>query len=159
MKRWWERFGRAGFLHDGEIGLVLAEAVSPCRKKGTVLTYRYLIVRLSDGEAVGRCDLRVGENAALYIAGHIGYRIDEPYRGHRYAEKACRLLLGLARKKRMKTVVITCRPDNAASRRTCERLGGRLEAVVPVPPDHDLYLQGDREECRYRIELSAPRRR
>ncbi|MPN47861.1 hypothetical protein SDC9_195465 [bioreactor metagenome] len=77
----------------------------------------------------------------------------ESFRGHRYAAKACSLLLKLAKKHRMPQVVITCRPDNLASRKTCERLGARLSGIVTLPSDSPLYQQGDREECRYIINF------
>ena len=40
------------------------------------------------GTQVGCCNLRLGHSGALYYAGNIGYRIDEPYRGRHYAGKA-----------------------------------------------------------------------
>ncbi len=48
---------------------------------------------------------------------------------------------------------ITCNPENVASRRTVERLGGRLIDVVPVPRDNSLYSAGDRRKVRYRVDL------
>ena len=76
-----------------------------------------------------------------------------PARGRRYAERSCRLLFPLARAHGIKTLWITCNPDNFASRRTCERLGMRLIDTVPVPDTDPLYARGDRVKCRYRIEL------
>ena len=70
-----------------------------------------------------------------------------------FAERAARLLLPLARAHGQQTLWITCNPDNAASRRTCERLSASYVDVVPVPRDNALYSQGDREKCRYRLDL------
>lgn len=36
---------------------------------------------------MGQCDLRIGYNERLYYGGHIGYQIDEKYRGHHYSKK------------------------------------------------------------------------
>lgn len=102
----------------------------------------------------GGLGLRIGQNASLELYyGHIGYHVYPPARGNRYAERACRLLLPLARRHGLRHLWITCNPDNRASRRTCERLGGELIDVIPVPDGEPLYLRGDREKCRYRIAL------
>ena len=111
--------------------------------------YRFSIVENTTGSIVGHCDLRVGFHSHLYYSGHIGYGINEAYRGHGYAGEACLLLLELAKRHHMPQVIITCRPDNLASVRTCERLGARPLGLVDVPTDHDLYRDGDRILCRY----------
>jgi tagatose 1,6-diphosphate aldolase len=85
--------------------------------------------------------------------GHFGYRVYPFARGHHYAERACRLLLPLARRHGIQPLWITCNPDNLPSRRTCERLGAKLVEIVPVPPRDPLYLRGDHEKCRYRLDL------
>ena len=121
-------------LEDGEVALRLQETAASAPELGGVPVYRFAIVRRADGRTVGRCELRVGFSETLYYAGNIGYSVDKPERGHGYAKRACLLLLQLARRHRMPQVVITCRPDNAPSRRICESLGARLR---------------DREECRY----------
>jgi tagatose 1,6-diphosphate aldolase len=53
----------------------------------------------------------------------------------------------------MKTLWITCNPDNYASRRTCERLGAEMVEIVPLPSNNVLYQRGEREKCRYRLDL------
>ncbi|HEY8750186.1 MAG TPA: GNAT family N-acetyltransferase [Tepidisphaeraceae bacterium] len=102
----------------------------------------------------GGIGLRIGRarNVEMYY-GHLGYHVYPPARGRRYAERACRLLFPLARRHGLKTVWITCNPDNFASRRTCERLGGVLISIVAVPDDDPLYARGELEKCRYRIDL------
>ncbi len=102
----------------------------------------------------GSISLRIGHSPNLdFYLGHIGYHVLPPSRGHHYAERACRLLLPLARAHEHKVMWITCNPENAGSRRTCERLGAKLVETVNVPRDNPLYQQGDREKCRYRLEL------
>lgn len=104
----------------------------------------------------GGIGLRVGSTHAIEMYyGHFGYHVYPPARGFHFAERACRLLLPLAYRHGLKTLWITCNPDNYASRRTCERLGGRLVSIVPVPEDDPLYQRGEREKCRYRVDLSG----
>lgn len=102
----------------------------------------------------GGINLRVGVTRPLELYyGHVGYHVYPPARGQHYAERACRLLLPLARWHGMRTLWITCNPGNHASRRTCERLGARLEEIVPVPKNDPLHARGETEKCRYRIDL------
>ena len=102
----------------------------------------------------GSISLRIGHSLNLdrYL-GHIGYHVLPPARGRRFAERAVRLLLPLARAHGHQHLWITCNPDNSASRRTCERLGAACVDIVPVPRGNTLYAQGDRQKCRYRLLL------
>jgi predicted acetyltransferase len=102
----------------------------------------------------GGIGLRIGDthNLRSYI-GHVGYNVYPPARGRHLAERATRLLFPLARLHGLKTLWITCNPDNIASKRTCERLGGQLIDIVPVPEENELYTRGEVTKCRYRIEL------
>jgi RimJ/RimL family protein N-acetyltransferase len=102
----------------------------------------------------GTITLRVGTTPALErYYGHIGYHVFPPARGRHLAERACRLLLPLARRHGLRTLWITCDPANAASRRTCERLGMHFVETVAVPPTDPLYARGERAKCRYRLDL------
>ena len=115
--------------------------------------YHFLICD-SAGTAVGGCNLRLGHSEALYYAGNIGYIIEEPYRGRHYAGKACLLLFELARRHGMRYVIITCNPDNWASRKTCEYAGGELVEIVELPEDNDMRVEdGETEKCVYRFQL------
>jgi tagatose 1,6-diphosphate aldolase len=103
----------------------------------------------------GGLNLRIGHQFELVMYhGQIGYHVYPPLRGNHYAERACRLLLPLARRHGIDPVWITCNPDNFASRRTCERLGGKLVEIVPVPAENPLFARGEIEKCRYRIDLT-----
>jgi hypothetical protein len=102
----------------------------------------------------GTVTLRVGSTPAVDLYyGHVGYHVYPPARGRHLAERACRLLTGLARRHGIDTLWITCDPRNAASRRTCERLGMELVETVTVPKADPLYSRGEREKCRYRLLL------
>lgn len=106
------------------------------------------------GTQVGGCNLRLGHSEALYSVGNIGYKIDEPYRGHHYAGKACKLLFELARRQGMEYVIIVCAPSNQPSRKTCEWLNGELLETVELPEDDKRrQLTGDVYRCIFRFSL------
>lgn len=104
----------------------------------------------------GGVSLRVGsnDNLRMYL-GHVGYHVFPPARGRHYAERSVRLLLPLARRHGMTELWITTNPENAASRRTCERLGARLIEVVDLPMDNVLFQRGERRKCRYLLRLTG----
>jgi tagatose 1,6-diphosphate aldolase len=105
-------------------------------------------------EIAGGINLRIGQQYELVMYhGQIGYHVYPPFRGHHYAERAARLLFPLARRHQLNPLWITCNPDNLPSRRTCERLGGQLVEIVPVPPENPLFAMGETEKCRFRIDL------
>lgn len=141
-------------LHTDEIKLLLTKTVPADPEKRWVPGYHFAIVRALDGAQVGHCDFRVGNTEKLYFGGNIGYEVDAQYRSNHYAGKACLLLLGLAKKHGLRYIYITCSPENIASRKTCEYAGGRLESVIDLPTDNDMYLEGERRKCLYRFDLT-----
>lgn len=141
------------FLVNDEIQLRLKKTTKAKPKKGLVPVYYFLICD-KEGNEMGTCDLRIGHNRNLYYGGNIGYRIKEEYRGHHYAGKACLLLFELAKKHDLDYLIITCNPDNYASKKTCEFVGGELIEIVELPEDNDMRLQrGETEKCIYKIVL------
>lgn len=106
------------------------------------------------GEKVGNVTLRIGADTYFErYAGQIGYGVELPHRGHHYAARACTLVFEIARRHGLSQLWITCNPENVASRRTIEMVGGELVEIVDVPPHVDLYREGDRQKCRYRVRL------
>ncbi len=144
-------FLNTDFLQNDEIHLVLERTVDG-NDKGWVPSYHFAIYH-RDGIKMGTCDLRIGHNVGLYYGGNIGYRIEEPYRGHHYAAKACLLLFQLARKHDLGYLIITCNPDNYASRKTCEYVGAKLLEIAQLPEDNDMRDDGETEKYIFRIEL------
>ena len=136
-------------IRGNEFRLVLVEKMREDCIRGWVPSYRFEMWPLDGHEVLGTIDIRIGENDNTYYAGHIGYRVHEPFRGNHFAEKACRLIIRIARAHGMKAVVITCNPDNLPSRRTIERLGARFEGIVDIPKTNELYHYGDRQKCRF----------
>jgi tagatose 1,6-diphosphate aldolase len=141
-----------GALREDDFRLLLREtspAVS-CRPP----TYRFEMVREADDAKLGLLDLRIGNTTDILVyAGHIGYRVHPPFRGHHFAARASRLVLPLAKRHGISDLWITCDPDNDASRRTCELLGAELVSTVAVPKSHPYFKAGSRAKCRYRLRL------
>ena len=140
-------------LKNQEILLRLERTCEAQPEKRWVPMYHFDIC-LPDGTKIGHCDLRIGHNDKTYIGGNIGYGIDAPFRGHRYAAKACALLFQLARKHGMDYVIITCDPSNAASSRTCQLAGGKYMETADIPEDNEMYAEGKRQVMIYRFDLS-----
>ena len=112
----------------------------------------------SHGVKVGSCDLRVGHTEGTYYGGNIGYTVYEEYRGHHYAQKACKLLFKLAKRHGMEYLYITCQPQNIPSRKTCEALGGVLVEIAELPEDNDMRVNdGHTCECVYLFNLTTYR--
>ena len=139
-------------LNDNEICLCLTKTCDAQPEKRWVPTY-YFDICFPDGTKIGHCDLRIGHNDKSYIGGNIGYGIDEPYRGHHYAAKACRLLFRQAEKHHMDHLIITCVPENAASAKTCELAGGKYIETAEIPEDNEMYAEGKRRVRIYRFDL------
>lgn len=78
---------------------------------------------------VGYCYL-VGDGPRPDETGNIGYFIAEEYRGRGYGKSTCMELLKLAGMRGLHEVYITCRKNNAASRRIVESLDGILEREI-----------------------------
>lgn len=141
------------FLRNKEIFLKLKHTSPANPVKNWVPAYHFDICK-ADGQKVGSCDLRIGYTEGLYYGGHIGYRVDEGFRGNHYAAKACRLLFSLAKMHKMKYLYITCSPDNIASKKTCEYLGGRLLEIAELPEDNDMRINlGETRKCVFRYDL------
>jgi D,D-heptose 1,7-bisphosphate phosphatase len=137
------------YLSDGEIELIIEEKADAYEPKGYLPAYKYKIRLHNSKDRIGRIDIRIGHNRNTYYGGNIGYEIEEAYRGHHYAAKACRLVKKVAEAHGMDKVIITNSPSNIPSRKTCENLGARLLEIVDLPEDNEMYQLGDRQKCRY----------
>jgi predicted acetyltransferase len=147
-------FQNPGVLWDGELNVVLTSTHLPNSLGVEVPTYCFTLIVDGESEPVGHVHLRVGrtENLEQY-QGQIGYGVSPKWRGRHFAERATRLILPVAAAHGLNPVWITCDPDNWASRRTCERLGGTLAEIVYVPESAPAYRYGARVKCRYRLDL------
>ena len=145
-------FFDTAFLKNDEIQLILERTAEGDPVKGWVPAY-YFAICDSNGTKMGVCDLRIGHNEMLYYGGNIGYRIEEEFRGHHYAGKACLLLFELAKRHDLGYIIITCNPDNFPSRKTCEYAGGTLLEIAELPLDNDMRSRGETEKCIFRFDL------
>nr|MDO8110365.1 GNAT family N-acetyltransferase [Candidatus Sigynarchaeota archaeon] len=136
---------------DGEIDVAVEKLMRGSRLRQWVPSYHFKIMLHGKTEKIGRVDLRIGymDKLVLY-GGHIGYGIDEVFRGHGYAAKACRLIKQVAIDHHMDVIWITCNPENTASRRTCENIGCQFVEIIDLPKNNDQYRRGERKKCRYR---------
>jgi predicted acetyltransferase len=140
-------------MQDGALALVRAHVYRAANSPWRVPAYRFDM--MIDGARVGTVSLRIGDETRLVLyAGHIGYAVEPAWRGQGLAGRAVRLLYPLARAHGFAALWATCTPDNLASRRTLERLGAAYVETVPIPPDYESYPRGEREKCRYRIDLA-----
>lgn len=142
-------------MNNSPVVLQFVKALPADPANSKVLTEHYVIVEKRSGEIAGSIRLRLADTDDIRLyAGHIGYRVEESFRGHHYAAYACLEVKPIAIRHGFAEVWITCNPDNWPSRRTCERIGAKLIEVVDLPEDNDMYLRkGERQKCRYRWQL------
>ncbi|HXC37058.1 MAG TPA: GNAT family N-acetyltransferase [Candidatus Acidoferrales bacterium] len=133
----------------GQVSLCFDKVVPGDAALGFVPYYHFRIL-LADSCDAGRINFRVGDTDHItFIAGHIGYEVTPPFRGHSYALQACRALAPFVRSF-YPSVIITTNPDNLPSVRTIEKLGAVFMDEVPIPPHDPHYLRGSRTKLRYR---------
>ena len=139
-------------LIDDDLTLVLTEKQTANSRPNSAPTYHFEMRHSEHGSHIGNLSIRVANTEYIVqYFGHIGYGVHPLFRGHRYAVRACRLVLPILADHAIDPVWITCNPDNIPSRRTCELIGAELINIVDLPKDIDLYLVGDRQKCRYRL--------
>lgn len=103
----------------------------------------YIYAIMVDSIEVGRLIFREGTMQQHYFDGHIGYHIDEAYRGHHYAYQACLLL---QKQLQFHQVILTCDPHNQASLRTIQKLGARYIETKVIPAKHRRFFASDEKE-------------
>jgi RimJ/RimL family protein N-acetyltransferase len=134
-------------LSFGQVRLRFVQIIPRDPACGFVPAYHFRILDANGADA-GHINFRVGDTEHVRVcAGHIGFEVLAPARGHGYAFEACRALAPLVWSF-YDSVTITCNPDNVASIRTIERLGARFIDEVPVP-SHDPHFQHSRSKKRY----------
>ncbi|MBL7132693.1 MAG: hypothetical protein ISS78_01215 [Phycisphaerae bacterium] len=153
------KFINPGRLVDGDLELILVRKHPADSAKKHVPSYEFKMRRIGRSQKAGYITLRVGSARALHYRGHIGYRVNKRYRGHRYGARSCRplgppggLLLPLALAHGLKSVWLSTGTRNVASQRTCELAGARYVDTVRIPKDHPIY----KWSCymrRYRINV------
>ena len=139
-------------LFDSRIKLVLFETHERDLKKDWSASYVFK-VQLLDGTKIGHCDLRLDHLDSIYIAGNIGYEIDERFWNQNYATDSVKLLIKLAKMHEMEYVTITCQENNFASNKVAKKCGFKFIEKTSIPKRHQMYLEGLREVMIYQLVL------
>lgn len=116
--------------------------------------YIFSIYIKGKNEEIGRIVFRLGDDREHEYAGHIGYSIEKCYQGHYYAYKACKSLLPFIKSQGYSHVLITCSPENIASKKTIEKLGCHFLGMKTIP--HHLrknFAVGETEKCIYSLDI------
>lgn len=142
-------FSKKASFSDGIIELYPSDLQEADAELGVKKSFVFRISPYGTHKNAGRISLRVGESPELYYFGHIGYHVNEGYRGNNYALRACRLMIPLCRALAIRSLVITTDVDNIPSRRTCESLGCILESIAFVPSSMQSRFDLPKQKCRY----------
>ena len=139
-------------LESEELILKLFGAFPVNFEKEYVPRYVFDIILKKGNIKIGFITLRATlTRKLLERGGHIGYGIEEKYRGHNYAAKALMLLKPFFSDVIQGKALITCDTDNSASRKTIEKIGGTLIKIVKQienPEDNT-----KRDCCYYEMNL------
>lgn len=104
--------------------------------------------------AIGKISLRLGYNDITMVNGHVGYEINEAYRGHNYGYYALELIKSLAMDHGFRYLIVTATVDNFQSQKIIMRAGGKLiYSDYKVPKTHILYVLGKPKMNIYEITL------
>lgn len=115
--------------------------------------YWYEIIPKAVNKPVGKISIRLGNNYHSYYNGHIGYEVDEEYRGHGFSYQASKMVLHVAKEYGMEFLYLVCDEDNAASYKTIEKLGARLLEVATPPKNYFGWYEEIPAQRIYRLKL------
>lgn len=115
--------------------------------------YWYEIVPKTLNKPVGKISIRLGNNYHSYYNGHIGYEVDEEYRGHGFSYQAAKMVLPVAKAYGMEHIYLVCDEDNVASYKTIEKLGAEIVELVVPPKDYFGWYEGIPVQRIYKLEL------
>ena len=106
-----------------------------------VLAEQFIYVRKRDQRIVGMIQFRHTLNDhLLQYGGHIGYSVRPDERRKGYAKRMLRDCLAYCKQKGLEKVLITCKVENEASRRTIIACGGVYENTTYYAAD-DVHFQ------------------
>ena len=142
-----------GELADGELELVLEDRLPADADRGYLPAYRFAMRKAGSDDRIGEIGLKIGEPPPHL--GHIWYRVSPEHRGRRFAARACRLLVPLARRYGLDPLRITCREENLASRRSAEIAGAEFAGMVDTPDGYSDWLGPVRSKCVYLLKTGG----
>lgn len=101
---------------------------------GYPISSTYLYVRERDNKIIGMAQIRhyLNDYAEKYI-GHIGYSIRPLERGKHYATRLLHDALPILKTLGHDRILVTCEPQNVASRKVILKNGGIYESTVHEP--------------------------
>ena len=108
------------------VSLSIDKFIPENKEKEYVPVILYHIILNENRKIIGHCSARLGWNEYMYYCGHIGFSVQEVYRGNGYAVEAVNLVKKVFKENNIKQVYITNNPDNKASIRVCEKLGAKF---------------------------------
>lgn len=136
----------------GEFVDLSFKMICPGDSRYGFVPFYHFSIQLHDDQVIGHINFKVGSTPhVLFCAGHIGYKIEEPFRGHSYAYHSCKTLAPFIRSI-YDSVILTTAPDNYPSIRTIEKLGATYLDLYPIPKEDPNYEKGTRLKCRYEWE-------
>ncbi len=141
-----------GKLINKDLELVLIKKTPANEEKKYFSAYKFEMRHKKTNEKMGHIDLRISNNEIIKYIGHIGYGVDEKFRGNRYASRSVKLLFTLAKKHELNPLWITCYPENIPSKKTCKFAGGKLIKISGPPKNNERY-KNNREKCQYKFNL------
>lgn len=115
--------------------------------------YWYEIIPKALNKPVGKISIRLGNNYHSYYNGHIGYEVDEKYRGNGYSCQAAKLVFRVAKEHGMDFLYLVCDEDNVASYKTIEKLGGVLLEITVPPKDYFGWYEGHPAQRIYKLDI------
>jgi predicted acetyltransferase len=141
-----------GTLQDRELRLTLDRYLQADPEREYAPAYHFNMMQEGWLTTVGSINLRIGDMDRLILyRGHVGYMVNSEHRGHHFAARSVRLIAPFAARLGLNPIWITCNPENLASRRSCELAGAEFVEIIDVPPDEEMYREGIRQKCRYRL--------
>lgn len=142
-------------LVDGDLTLQLREIAPAKPEDRWAGACTFEMRETSTGCHAGLVQLRFADTEELlFYGGHIGFGVDERFRGRRYAARSVKLLLPVAKRAGMAELWITCDPDNVASQKSILLAGGEFAESVDIPEYSPSYPKGRRVAMRYRFDLA-----
>lgn len=117
--------------------------------------YYYDIYENECNNKIGKISIRIGDNYHSYYNGHMGYEINEAYRGNSYSYYAAMLVTVVAKAHKMKSLYITCRESNIASKKIIEKVGGKLQEITSIPTDCFFFKPNIEKYCIYSLNLES----
>ncbi|WML46619.1 GNAT family N-acetyltransferase [Neobacillus sp. PS3-34] len=124
---------------DGHLDLLVKWLYKGDGEHGNIPFYGCVLFLAGTDIRVGSIVLRIGDmmaSKAFYYDCHIGYRINEEYRGRGFALRACKLISNLAKLHDMTELYITCNDQNSASIKVIEKLDAKFLETILIPKEY-----------------------